>query len=77
MPFEERKAIIEGLSSVNSVIHFDDDEEGEVPPMHYLKLRICNPNHEIVFANGGDRNKGNIPEMSVDGIEFLFSVGRG
>ena len=29
MPFEERKAIIEGLSSVDSVIHFDDDEEGK------------------------------------------------
>ena len=29
----------------------------------------------LSFANGGDRNKGNIPEMSVDGIDFIFSVG--
>ena len=30
----------------------------------------------IAFANGGDRNiEGNIPEMSVQGVEFLFSVG--
>ena len=28
MPFEERKSIIENLSSVNSVIDFDDDDKG-------------------------------------------------
>ena len=28
MPFEERKAIIENLSSVDSVIDFDDDDSG-------------------------------------------------
>ena len=33
------------------------------------------PNDDIAFANGGDRNKGNISEMSVEGVEFLFSVG--
>jgi len=33
------------------------------------------PDDEIIFANGGDRNQENIPEMSVDNIEFLFSVG--
>ncbi len=31
------------------------------------------PEDDIAFANGGDRNKSNIPEMSIDGIEFLFS----
>ena len=33
------------------------------------------PDDELIFANGGDRNKGNIPEMSVDKIKFEFSVG--
>jgi mannose-6-phosphate isomerase-like protein (cupin superfamily) len=33
------------------------------------------PEEDIAFANGGDRNKGNIPEMSVEGVEFIFSVG--
>ena len=33
------------------------------------------PNDVIYFANGGDRNNENIPELSVDGIKFLFSVG--
>jgi mannose-6-phosphate isomerase-like protein (cupin superfamily) len=35
------------------------------------------PQDKIIFANGGDRNKTNIPEMSFqdDNIEFKFGVG--
>ena len=33
------------------------------------------PNDEIFFANGGDRDKENIPEMSEEGIKFLFGIG--
>jgi mannose-6-phosphate isomerase-like protein (cupin superfamily) len=39
------------------------------------KVKEQYPNDEIFFANGGDRNNTNIPEMSVEGIKFLFSVG--
>ena len=74
MPFEERKVIIENLSSVDSVIDFDDDDIGSATNA-LIKVKEMYPNDNIAFANGGDRNKGNIPEMSVDGIEFLFSVG--
>jgi mannose-6-phosphate isomerase-like protein (cupin superfamily) len=28
-----------------------------------------------VFANGGDRTKENIPEMVVEGVEFVFGIG--
>jgi cytidyltransferase-like protein len=74
MPFEERKAIIENLSPVDSVIDFVDDDLGSATNA-LVKVKEMYPNDEVAFANGGDRNKGNIPEMSVDGIEFLFSVG--
>ena len=74
MPFDERKSIIENLSCVDSVIDFKDDEKGSA--INALKkIKNLYPNDEIAFANGGDRNKGNIPEMSVDGVEFLFGVG--
>ena len=74
MPFEERKAILENLSQVDSVIDFHDDNQGSA--IHALiKVKEMYPDNNIIFANGGDRNKGNIPEMSVDGIEFIFSVG--
>ena len=74
MPFNERKAIIESISYVDEVIDFEDDEIGSC--IHALeKAKTLFPNDKLFFANGGDRNDGNIPEMSVDGIEFLFSVG--
>lgn len=74
MPFEERKAIIENLLHVDSVIDFEDDDIGSAINA-LIKIKETYPSHEIAFANGGDRNQGNIPEMSVKGIEFLFSVG--
>jgi len=74
MPFEERKVIIENLSSVNSVIDFADDDSGSAVNA-LIKVKEMYPDDHIIFANGGDRNQDNIPEMSVDGIDFLFSVG--
>ena len=74
MPFQERKIIIENLLSVDSVIDFDDDDKGSATNA-LIKVKDMYPNDDIFFANGGDRNKENIPEMSVGGIEFLFSIG--
>jgi cytidyltransferase-like protein len=74
MPFNERKAIIENLLPVDLVINFDDDDKGSASNA-LIKVKEMYPNNSIAFANGGDRNEGNIPEMSVEGIEFLFSVG--
>ena len=74
MPFNERKAIIESISYVDEVIDFDDDDKGSA--INALeKVKALYPNENILFANGGDRTNSNIPEMSVSGIEFLFSVG--
>jgi mannose-6-phosphate isomerase-like protein (cupin superfamily) len=33
------------------------------------------PNDKIIFANGGDRTKDNIPEMIFDDVEFVFGIG--
>jgi len=74
MPFEERKAIIENLTVVDSVIDFDDDNIGSAANA-LIKTKEIYPDGHIIFANGGDRNQSNIPEMSVDGVEFIFSVG--
>tara|TARA_X000001036_G_scaffold398591_1_gene401597 strand:+ start:2204 stop:2980 length:777 start_codon:yes stop_codon:yes gene_type:complete len=74
MPFNERKAIIENISFVDEVIDFLDDENGSC--INALeKAKNIYPNDKLIFANGGDRNNLNIPEMSVSGIEFIFSVG--
>jgi mannose-6-phosphate isomerase-like protein (cupin superfamily) len=33
------------------------------------------PNDDIIFVNGGDRNKENIPEMIFPEVSFVFGVG--
>lgn len=74
MPFNERKIIIENLIYVDEVIDFKDDDLGSC--INGLKkIKNSYPNDELYFANGGDRDKTNIPEMSVPDINFLFSVG--
>ena len=74
MPFNERKAIIENFADVDIVINFEDDDLGSATNA-LIKVKEMFPEEDIAFANGGDRNKGNIPEMSVEGVEFIFSVG--
>ena len=74
MPFSERKKILENINGVNEVINFKDDEQGSA--IHALeKIKTIYPNDEIIFANGGDRTKENIPEMSLSDIKFVFGVG--
>jgi cytidyltransferase-like protein len=74
LPFYERKTIIENLKNVDEVIDFEDDKHGSASNA-LIKIKNKYPNDEIYFCNGGDRNVGNIPEMNIDGIEFIFSVG--
>ena len=74
MPFSERLAIVSSIHYVDEVIDFEDDSKGScINALEKIKKQY--PNDEIFFANGGDRNNSNIPELSVDGIKFLFSVG--
>tara|TARA_X000000950_G_scaffold177861_1_gene215847 strand:+ start:2818 stop:3594 length:777 start_codon:yes stop_codon:yes gene_type:complete len=74
MPFEERKAILENLKSVDEVLGFTDDDKGSAMNALY-KIKDKYPDAEVTFCNGGDRGKDNIPEMKVEGIKFEFSVG--
>ena len=74
MPFHERRCIIENLSMVDQVIDFEDDEFGSCA-LGLTKVKELYPNDHIIFCNGGDRTEGNIPEMSVENVEFVFGVG--
>ena len=74
MPFEERKSILENIKNVDEVLSFEDDEAGScIDALEKIKAKF--PDEEIIFCNGGDRGKENIPEMSVSDITFQFSVG--
>jgi cytidyltransferase-like protein len=73
MPACERKAIIENIYQVHKVIEFDDTDNSAIDAIRKVKAMF--PRDHIIFANGGDRTRDNIPEMVLDDIEFVFGVG--
>ena len=60
---------------VDYCICFDDNDNTSIEAIK--NVRMLYPNSEIIFANGGDRNKDNIPEMSFvdNNLQFAFGVG--
>lgn len=74
MPFEERCAIIKELDCVNEVIGFDDNDDTACGAIFQV-LSTVGSQTKVIFANGGDRTKDNIPEMIYDDVEFVFGVG--
>ena len=72
MPFVERAAIVKELGIVDRVIGFDDDDDSACGAIGIVKHLTTG---KIIFANGGDRTKENIPEMIYDDVEFVFGVG--
>jgi len=74
MSFNERAAIIKELACVDEVIGFNDaDDTANHAIMQVLSTK--GSQWKVVFANGGDRTKINIPEMENTDVEFVFGVG--
>ena len=73
MPWSERSAIIENLKMVDIVFSFDDSDGSAIDAIK--RVKEVYPDDELIFANGGDRTKDNIPEMIFDDVEFVFGVG--
>ena len=75
MTWSDRSAVVGALGCVDQVIDFNDDDDSALDAIRIA--RQCWPQAHIIFANGGDRNINNIPEMSGDikDIEFRFGVG--
>jgi cytidyltransferase-like protein len=74
MSWDERAAIVSELACVDEVVAFDDSDDTACGAIqHVIDTQPSNPH--IIFANGGDRTKDNIPEMVFDNVEFVFGVG--
>ena len=73
MPWNERLCIVNNLQMVDEVFTFIDDDDSAVNFINQVKAHY--PNDHLIFANGGDRTSKNIPEMAVEGVEFVFGVG--
>ena len=76
MPQEERKEMIEAFEIVDKVV-LSSHKEGTEDISINEDLRIIRPH---IFAKGGDRHSGNIPEAEVCreiGCEIVNDVGHG
>lgn len=75
MPLSERRAIVGSLKDVDVTITYNDDDGSSKDAI--IQVRQAYPDATIVFANGGDRTRENIPEMDLVGskLEFVFGVG--
>lgn len=76
MSWNERATILRELKSVDKVIGFDDSDNSAV---HAINSVMFDYNgSQIIFANGGDRNSKNIPEMRrcmAPHLHYVFGVG--
>jgi D-beta-D-heptose 7-phosphate kinase/D-beta-D-heptose 1-phosphate adenosyltransferase len=76
MPVRERKELIEALVPVDRVIITGHKKNPSDMSVSH-ELRALRPD---IFANGGDRKKGNIPEVATCdeiGCQMVFNLGKG
>ena len=95
MEFYERKEILEGIKYISSVVKCDDSDDPANSLISQVRSTYnggmfnhsyddVNPtgrnDYRIYFANGGDRGKGNTPEMdtcrNLD-VTMLWGIGGG
>jgi D-beta-D-heptose 7-phosphate kinase/D-beta-D-heptose 1-phosphate adenosyltransferase len=76
LPWRERAEIILNLRMVDDVITVPDDDKGSACGSIAKCLEIAD---KVIFCNGGDRKKTNIPEINMYGdnsrVEFKFGIG--
>jgi D-beta-D-heptose 7-phosphate kinase/D-beta-D-heptose 1-phosphate adenosyltransferase len=75
MPLKERIAIVKNLKNVDWVMDFNDEDDTANNAISKL-IASTSIGSKIIFANGGDRTKDNIPEMNEwPNVDFVFGVG--
>ena len=80
MNWDERAEILESCKFINQVLPFDDSDE----TANDIIKQVCSLYRDfdvnIYFANGGDRGKGNVPELGICkdlNVVMLWGVGGG
>ena len=76
MPYSERLSIIQNLKMVDHVVSFDDSDDTACGAIFKVMCTIGHDSH-IIFANGGDRKQGTVPEERTytNKVEFVYGVG--
>ena len=73
-----RKRVVGALKSVDETF-LSIDTDGAVCESIRAVVERCSPHSELIFAKGGDRNVGNIPEVEICkelGVEIVDGLGK-
>ena len=80
MKWEERAEILESCKFVTQVLSMDDSDDTASDIIKKVANLYEGQDMNIYFANGGDRKKGNVPELDVCkylGVVMLWGIGGG
>ena len=80
MKWDERAEILESCKFVNQVLPMDDSDDTASDIIRQVANLYKNQDVNIYFANGGDRKKGNVPELDVCknlNVVMLWGIGGG
>ena len=80
MEWDERAEILESCKFVNQVLPFDDWDDTASDVIKKVCELYNGYDVNIYFANGGDRKKGNVPELDVCknlNVVMLWGIGGG
>ena len=82
MKWDERAEILESCKFINQVISFDDSDDtaNDAIRVVYDMFDYLGDDNKLYFANGGDRGKGNVPELDVCkelNVVMLWGIGGG
>jgi D-beta-D-heptose 7-phosphate kinase/D-beta-D-heptose 1-phosphate adenosyltransferase len=75
MTWDDRFSVVSALKPVSDVFSFEDSDNTAIDAIR--NALTVYPDAHIIFANGGDRGKDNIPEMAFesDRVSFAFGIG--
>ena len=80
MKWEERAEILESCKFVTQVLSMDDSDDTASDIIKQVANLYKNQDMNIYFANGGDRGKGNVPELDTCkdlNVVMLWGIGGG
>ena len=80
MKWEERAEILESCKFVTQVLSMDDSDDTASDIIKQVANLYKNQDMNIYFANGGDRKKGNVPELDTCkelNVTMLWGIGGG
>jgi len=73
MNLDERTAVMSAIKGVRRTMSFNDRDDTAIDLLNRVKKEYIN--HNVIFANGGDRGPSNTPENQIEGIDYHFGIG--